>query len=153
MSTADRLRAAASNNAERDLLLYARTRERAFVWRVYKAHRRAGMAIPDRVLTIFDEWASEPASRRSAKKIRAAEHSLDIVQDTHIRQHELGQTSGKADEATAVQFGTTVGAVRTKKSRWNAGAEPRASAAVDQSDEASLQTVWPGVVTQNGELP
>ena len=64
-------------SAERDLLLYARTGERALVWRVYEAFRLAGMTIPVRVLAIFDEWAAEPVPRRAAKTIRAAERILD----------------------------------------------------------------------------
>lgn len=140
------------HNASRDLTLYARTGERHLVWRIFRAYRQVGMEVPEQVLSILDEWAAEPVARRAAKAIQAAERALDIVERVHIRERELGWTTGDAAKETAKEFATSYDNVRKIKSRWTACERADEPAAAEAANGPTLQSVWPAVVTRLDEL-
>lgn len=138
--------------ATRNLWLYARTGQREFVWRVWREFRQAGHPIPEAVLRIVDEWVTERPGRRAAKLIRNAERDFDVVQNLHIREHELGQRAGESAVAVAADFGLDTGYVRVIKSRARKRARSSRGAASASAAGGDLQGAWPSVVTPDGGL-
>lgn len=109
----------------RNLCLFERTGQRAFVWRVWRDARRLSLPMPMEVLAIIDQWAREPVSAYDAERIGNAERNLDVIEQLRIRQHDLepAQTPNQAARSVAEDMHLSFGNVKVIKSRWASNAD------------------------------
>lgn len=139
--------------AHRDLLLYHRTGEAGFVWRAYGTYRQLGLEIPDTILTIFDGWAAQCPTPKSARTMLNAERNLDIVQQLHILDYDLDVAPNHAARTTAEDFSLSFENVKVVKSRWYAQCKPSAHSEAQLTSEPGLEQAWRGgSVTRTGEV-